>query len=80
MNAPKLKNRHPHIHDKISNLWGSRECYDELIAYIAYDYDPTRGNREGFEPYILTELLQVVNEHTTLYPYFAPDCPWRGNV
>ena len=77
MEAPRLKHRHSHIYDKLKELWGTQECYDELLDYITYDYDPARGERQGFEDYIMTELLQMYDIHAEDFPHFIESCPWR---
>ena len=57
--------RHPHISEKISFVWG----YDVFYIYLKNLLSDTRnGKRQGFSPDILFALLSLSSKHDVEYP------------
>jgi hypothetical protein len=61
-----IKNKYPHIADKIEALWG----YPEFYLMVNKLFTDTRGGtRTGFPPEDLKALGNIVSLHDFTYPH-----------
>jgi hypothetical protein len=60
-----LENQFPRIAEKVALLWGHPEM-DTFFANLAMD---TRGDREGFPPEVMSELMFLSLIHPLAYPF-----------
>lgn len=67
-----LKSLYPRIHDRLGATWGSKQCEDYLDRLILDD----RGDREGFQPAVLTALLVLQRVHAKQFGSFKRRDPW----
>ena len=52
---------------RITMLWGSQECLDELQSLAMYDYTE-RGTRSGFPSQVINELTELLHIHMDEFP------------
>ena len=55
----RLDERHPHILERIAQLWGTSQI-DQYLQELLLD---TRGDRQGFAPEVMSDLMYLHGLH-----------------
>jgi len=63
--SSQIEARFPRIASAITLLWGN----PEMDAYFTRIMVDERGDREGFPPEVMAEILFLANLHTNAYPF-----------
>ena len=75
-----LKDRFPRISNRLTEIWGSKECREELIKLIT---DTRNGTRQGFPPDIAAAIIRILSMHDAEFPQwndsFDTPIPFTGN-
>jgi hypothetical protein len=61
-----IKCVHPHIEQRLSAMWGTRECCEYLDTLLM---ETERPNRRGFSPDIFKALSRLQEHHAHDFPH-----------
>lgn len=67
--APFLEFEYPRIYKQIQLTWGYSHCREILLHLLSDSTDGDRP-REGFQPHIAEELVEMLKRHDKKYPQF----------
>ena len=67
-----LKMLFPRIHDRLGATWGTRQCEQYMDMLILDE----RGDRDGFQPQVLSALLVLQRVHAKQFGVFKRADPW----
>ena len=59
----------PKIAHRLSQLWGSVECLNEIENLLNYSYTKERPLRQGFSFSVILELQNLLVTHTNQFPF-----------
>jgi hypothetical protein len=67
--APFLEFEYPRIYRQLQLTWGYSHCREILLHLLSDSTDGDRP-REGFQPHIGEELVELLNRHDKAYPQY----------
>lgn len=67
-----IKDKYPHVHQKLEVLWGTVECKNFISDLIT----PKRDDRSGFSFEVLMEINKISEHHRQAYPHLYKQSVW----